>query len=308
MSRTGRPAHDRLLELMAGRALGDLSPAELAELNELADPATREALAEQFELTAAAVDRWVDAARSLPVRTENSALPDSVRQAIIAQARRHPTFDSKTTQRDFEATSNRPAQRDGVDIGQADILHAAGSSSAILRETRPTSHGGSRWREALAWFAFAASALVALGLWARRDPSPPGTIDLATARAQLLQTETDLVQAEFGPGKTPFESDVRGDVVWSNARQRGFLRFRGMPVNDPGREQYQLWIIDPERDDEPIDGGVFNIESAAEAIIPIDAKLQVVRPQAFAITIEKPGGVVVSTQARLPLLAAVQSQ
>jgi anti-sigma-K factor RskA len=83
------------------------------------------------------------------------------------------------------------------------------------------------------------------------------------------------------------------------------MRFVGLPVNDASVEQYQLWIIDPARDDEPIDGGVFNVSNSGEVIVPIDAKLQVVRPQAFAITIEKPGGVVVSTQERLPLLASV---
>ena len=80
-----------------------------------------------------------------------------------------------------------------------------------------------------------------------------------------------------------------------------------MPVNDPGVEQYQLWIIDPRRDDEPIDGGVFDISKSGEVIVPINAKLDVISPQAFAVTIEKPGGVVVSTQERLPLLAKVDA-
>ena len=40
-------------------------------------------------------------------------------------------------------------------------------------------------------------------------------------------------------------------------------------------------------------------------VVQIDAKLEVLNPAAFAITIEKPGGVVVSTQDRLPLIAAL---
>ena len=83
------------------------------------------------------------------------------------------------------------------------------------------------------------------------------------------------------------------------------MRFVGMPVNDATAEQYQLWIIDPDRDEEPIDGGVFDIESSGEVVVPINAKLAVLNPAAFAITIEKPGGVVVSTQERLPLIAPV---
>ena len=84
--------------------------------------------------------------------------------------------------------------------------------------------------------------------------------------------------------------------------------FVGMPVNDPTVEQYQLWIIDPERDDEPIDGGVLDITGTGEVFVAIDAKLNVIEPAALVITIEKPGGVVVSTQERLPLLAAVQQK
>jgi hypothetical protein len=84
------------------------------------------------------------------------------------------------------------------------------------------------------------------------------------------------------------------------------MRFVEMPVNDPAVEQYQLWIIDPERDKEPIDGGAFDITSTDECLVEVDAKLRVNRPVAFAVTIEKLGGVVASTQERLPLLASAK--
>lgn len=121
-----------------------------------------------------------------------------------------------------------------------------------------------------------------------------------------MASAPDVIQVPWADGKTPLGQKVIGDIVWSNKLQRGFMRFVGMPVNDPTVEQYQLWIIDPSRDDEPIDGGVFDIASTEETIVPIQAKLLVNQPTAFAVTIEKPGGVVVSTQERLPLLANVQ--
>ena len=83
------------------------------------------------------------------------------------------------------------------------------------------------------------------------------------------------------------------------------MTIRGLPKNDPFKEQYQLWIIDPSRDDEPIDGGVFDISADVESVIPINAKLMVGNPKVFAVTVEKPGGVVVSDQKRLPLIAKV---
>ena len=39
--------------------------------------------------------------------------------------------------------------------------------------------------------------------------------------------------------------------------------------------------------------------------VPIDARLPIGKPTLFAITVEKPGGVVVSKRERLPLLAKV---
>ena len=84
------------------------------------------------------------------------------------------------------------------------------------------------------------------------------------------------------------------------------MRFNGLPVNDPAVEQYQLWIFDAQQDQRyPVDGGVFDVTSAAETVVQIDPKLRIVEPTLFAITIEKPGGVVVSSRERLPLLAKV---
>ena len=161
-------------------------------------------------------------------------------------------------------------------------------------------------REAIAWLACLAATVMAMFAWRSSSLSTLPNSNQEVARESLMASATDLIQTEWTEGKTQLPTKVTGDVVWSNAAQSGFMRFVDMPINDPKVEQYQLWIIDPSRDDEPIDGGVFNITSRGESIIPIHAKLTVGQPQAFAVTIEKPGGVVVSTQERLPLLAAVQ--
>lgn len=159
-------------------------------------------------------------------------------------------------------------------------------------------------REKLAWLV--AAACCVLLAFVLRSESPTSQLDNSDLRQQLISDASDSLQADWGAGTTPFEENVSGDVVWSTDRQQGYMRFIGMPINDPTVEQYQLWIIDPARDDEPIDGGVFDIAESGEVIVPIHAKLEVLDPKAFAITIEKPGGVVVSTQERLPLLASVQ--
>ena len=111
--------------------------------------------------------------------------------------------------------------------------------------------------------------------------------------------------AESAEGAAPGAS---GDVVWSDARQEGYMRFSNFAANDPTVEQYQLWIFDAERSaDYPVDGGVFDIPAGSdEVVVPIRAKLPVNRATLFAITVEKPGGVVVSSRERLPLLAKVE--
>lgn len=148
--------------------------------------------------------------------------------------------------------------------------------------------------ERLGWYLAAALAAVFL-LW-RPGPAPvemPPT--LIEQRAALLEAPDAIVLPWASGAAADGYENVSGDVVWSNSRQAGFMRLSGLMANDAEISQYQLWIVDPERDEHPVDGGVFNIADAGtETIIPIDAKLDIRSPAAFAITREQPGGVVVS--------------
>ena len=56
----------------------------------------------------------------------------------------------------------------------------------------------------------------------------------------------------------------------------------------------------------PVDGGVFDVPAnTAEVVIPIRAALMVRKPAAFAVTVEKPGGVVVSGREHVVALGAI---
>ncbi len=163
---------------------------------------------------------------------------------------------------------------------------------------------------AIAWgtsFVFQ-QGLFGLGESGAASPTPVPIAQTPTAAEQrraLLAEAPDTITVAWGQSTEAF-AGVTGDVVWSNARQEGYMRLAGMPANDPAALQYQLWIVDPERDKEPVDGGVFDVADAVggEVIIPIEAKLGVVAPAAFAITEEQPGGVVVS-EGPLVLVAAI---
>ena len=90
---------------------------------------------------------------------------------------------------------------------------------------------------------------------------------------------------------------MTGKVVWSDELQEGYMTLSNLPVNDPSKKQYQLWIVDPTRDTKPVDGGVFDIpEGQSTAVIAINNPLVITNPKAFVITMEQPGGVVVSKQ------------
>lgn len=142
---------------------------------------------------------------------------------------------------------------------------------------------------------------------ALRQIALPGTdtLDPVAAREQLLAANPFLLHRSWRAGNDPAGQRVSGDVVWDPRTQRGFMRFVGLRPNNPNVEQYQLWIFDARRDERyPVDGGVFDVASDQGAVvIAIKAGLKVDLPLMFAVTIERPGGVVVSDRSRIAALA-----
>jgi hypothetical protein len=162
----------------------------------------------------------------------------------------------------------------------------------------------------LPWSLCVAGILLAIAGWWPRlsDPSLSfngtaiGQWWAEHARARMLGTAS-------GVGQWRWQGDAGGgpgDVVWDRRAQRGFLLLRGFVPNDPARARYQLWIFDGARDDRyPVDGGVFDVPAGRdEVIIPVKAALPVTRPTGFAVTVERPGGAVVSTREKLVAYAA----
>lgn len=263
---------DRLQELFADRALFGLSADEAGELEQL--------LGElgcgdddSFDLAAAALDRALAGQATPPPAALASSLKAAGRAWSAGRQVAEPA-----------AARSWPA-------------HAERARDPMA----PTRSTG-------AWLAAAAALVLALlGWWPRLAGDRPGPVAVATLgerRAELKRADGVLERAFAA---TERGGAATGDVLWSPAQQQGFLRIAGLAPNDPSVEQYQLWIFDAEQE-HPVDGGVFDagqVGAGGELIVPIDAKLFVRTPTLFAITVEKPGGVVVSDRERIVLVAEV---
>ncbi|MDH3523066.1 MAG: anti-sigma factor [Acidobacteriota bacterium] len=195
--------------------------------------------------------------------------------------------------------------------GEARVRRSPAEPGAVSPFPAPASAAP----RALGWWAAAACLLLAIaGWWPRLAPPPapaaappPAAPTAAEMRAGLLREAADARITAWTATADDAAAGAEGDVVWSTARQQGYLRIRRLAANDPAVVQYQLWIFDAARDERyPVDGGVFDIPPGAdEVVVPIDAKVLVNEPALFAVTVEPPGGVVVSSRERIVLLAHV---
>jgi anti-sigma-K factor RskA len=183
----------------------------------------------------------------------------------------------------------------------------------LLPSERMDGVTGERSRETFAWMAAAAALLVAVFGWLpawRAGPEEPLVASMEALRAAMLaDAATDVMQLAWSAteDEAVLAGGDLGDLVFNPATQEGYMRFRGLAANDPATQQYQLWVFDAEQDERyPVDGGVFDVPAGSdEVIVPIRTAIAVREPTLFAITVEKPGGVVVSSRERLPLLAKV---
>jgi hypothetical protein len=284
----GQP-DEAMVDLLIKQVTEGLSPAEQRELDVM-DSELASAYLRDLERAAAAVT-LAGSAREAPLPAALSAL-------IVQQAAEH-----------FATPSNV------ADLSEARVAAADKARVVASVPGRANRFGG------YGWLAAAACLVLAIFGWQRPPvPSPPVAVTpvpvieptprpqpptAAEERAALL-AKSDSLKIPLGATKDPAAAGVTGDVVWDPVTQRGFLHFAGLAPNDPAMHQYQIWIFDAGRDKRyPVDGGVFDVPAnASEVVIPIRAALMVRKPAAFAVTLEKPGGVVVSGREHVVALGA----
>jgi hypothetical protein len=334
----------RLLELAVERALGGLTDEEELELEritgrhgvaldnsferaaaaaELAAPLSLEELpADLPAKIATAADRYfapirsAQALRRRALAAERNALGGATWLDRLASLRGHAGWAVAAAM--ALVLLLRPAPQRGAEAGPSAAALAARSESrgeptggelrgtpeagktgsAVTPETLSPESGRDRDRLYAARDTAAARAAAA-DTRASDDP--------AAARAALIANRRFLLRRSWTAAGDASLAQVTGDVVWDAATQTGYMRFVGLRRNDPSTEEYQLWIFDGRRDPRyPVDGGVFDATGrGTELVVPIHAKLSVKEPQMFAITVERPGGVVVSDRERIVVIARI---
>ncbi len=79
-------------------------------------------------------------------------------------------------------------------------------------------------------------------------------------------------------------------AVWNPAKQEGILKVEKLPALAADKD-YQLWVVDPQYPN-PVDGGVFTVDPVTgEARIQFKSKQPIKSIGAFAVTLERKGGV-----------------
>jgi anti-sigma-K factor RskA len=278
---TDRDAQARIEELLMQRVTGALSAPEASALAQLLAQQSPSQV-RQWEETAAELA----AALSFEARSPDDVLPPALADKITGVGEA------------FVRTSKKPP-----------AMSAAPSTPVVpivraRARSRLVNWGG--------WLA--AAAMLAVWVAGSRGPlrsnqdTPavgPAVSLGAQLRDSLLNADSALVRLSWATIGDSSALGATGDVVWSSTAQRGVMRIAGLQPNDGKRWQYQLWIFDKKRDQRyPVDGGVFDIPAGAhEVFVPIDARLPVGEAVMFAVTVEPPGGVVVSTRERIALLA-----
>lgn len=279
---------EQLYDLLCKQAMYGLTAEEAKQLAELESRADISMDAQSLELTAASIGMiGLDADEPLPAHLE---------AAILEQAKDH-----------FEYV--READPHSVDI-----------SNLPAREL--SAFGVGRSGGLLGWLGWAVAAaaciVLAVNIYITRPdstvvktPDQPPVLEEKLTPAQLrqkfIESSPDITRAEWvnPDAKSPIK--ISGDIIWSDEKQVGYARLSGLPANDSSKETYQLWIFDETQDEKtPISGGIFDVGSDGEVIIAIDANLRAKNPKAFAITVEKPGGVVVSKRDKVAALAPVK--
>jgi len=243
------------------------------------------------------------------VDEDRPAVEDGGSDALSGRSKGEATPD------DSEFGALPPAVRQRLDRCAEQWLEDRERKAEDATDSSCASHvaTGSRPRRAsIPWLVATLSAVLAVAGWWPRlmHPDSPAAMGTSFGQWRAASEREQMLANPLHVGHWPWAGEEgvgNGDVVWDNQQQKGFLRLKGFVANDPSRARYQLWIFDAARDDRyPVDGGMFDVPPGrAEVLIPVKPSVPVLRPVAFAVTVEGPRGAVVSEREKVVAFARV---
>ena len=108
---------------------------------------------------------------------------------------------------------------------------------------------------------------------------------------QQLKTQGDLAHFKITTLASMLNNSPQAlaVAVWDPAKQEGVLQVEKLPALATNQD-YQLWVVDPQYPI-PVDGGVFTVNPSGGARVAFKSKQPVNVINAFAVTLERKGGV-----------------
>lgn len=244
----------------------------------------------------------------------NSDDPGASEQELL-EAALIPALLREQASRTATPAQGDASASDGMPVTLAERIVADGERHVrAMHAPKVSVQAGSRLLMWSGWLAAAAMLLFMVRTGsARRDVSDPGTggttirtvVDARVALRDSLLATPGVLRKEWTTTTDSTAATASGEVLWDPVSGRGIMRFTGLAANMPNAWQYQLWIFDAQRDERyPVDGGVFDVAATnGEVLIPVRARVPVGKATLFAVTVEAPGGVVVSKRERIVVTA-----
>ncbi len=179
------------------------------------------------------------------------------------------------------ATAEHERVARAVNEKERQLAAAQGEVEALRKEREELTQQVARWRE-------------------REQALRVQNATLAETRDDLEKKVAKLENAEK-PGalsqlrvatltsKLSTAPRAAGTIVWDADAQQGILKVANAPALALNKD-YQLWLVDPAYQ-QPVDAGVFTVDEKGATEFKFRPKLRVTSANAFAVTVERKGGV-----------------
>jgi anti-sigma-K factor RskA len=174
--------------------------------------------------------------------------------------------------------------------GELAVAAAAAKAASPVQPQAPKETSSSSI-SFLPWAIAAGLAITSAALWTELRASRAEALFLRTEASDLRKRD-EFSQMKIAMLTAQNEAYAKAGavVVWDGAKQRGIVKLSNFPPAASGKD-YQLWLIDSKKGGPPVSGGVVQVSADGDARVSFEPGHPVGKPDKFAISVEKEGGV-----------------